>query len=174
MSFYRAMIFIRKNLNQKLYLYIQIKILYLCDAMKSSESRYSKCLYFTSNALARKVERLAINSWKAVNLSPSHGYLLFIVLDTPGIQPGTLADEMQLTPSTITRLIEKMESAKLLVRTTTGKITNIYPTPKAKALYPAMQHCVADFSKAYSALISEKDCNEIVVNMNLLNDKLTG
>ena len=142
--------------------------------MKSSDSRYSKCLYFTANALARKVERLAITSWKPVNLSPSHGYLLMIVLDMPGIQPGTIADEMQLTPSTITRLIEKLEAASLLVRTTEGKITNIYPTPKAKALYPAMKQCVADFSEAYTAIISDKECNEIVGNMNLLNDKLSG
>jgi len=142
--------------------------------MKSSDSRYSKCLYFTANALARKVERLAITSWKPVNLSPSHGYLLMMVLDMPGIQPGGIADEMQLTPSTITRLIEKLEAASLLVRTTEGKITNIYPTPKAKTLYPAMKQCVADFSKAYAAIISEKECSEIVESMNLLNDKLSG
>lgn len=73
--------------------------------MKSSNSRFNKCLYFSDNALARKVEKLATESWKKINLSPSHAYLLMMVLD----EPGAIAKEMQLTPSTIIRLIEKLE-----------------------------------------------------------------
>lgn len=140
--------------------------------MKSSQSRYNKCLYFSANALARKIEKLAIASWKEVGLPPSHGYLLMMVLDIPGIQPGFIAAEMQLTPSTITRLIEKLEAGKLLVRTTDGKLTNIYPTPQAKLLYPKMKNCVISFSKKYTALLGEEECRRMVTNMNKLNDKL--
>ncbi|MGL5946450.1 MAG: MarR family winged helix-turn-helix transcriptional regulator, partial [Sediminibacterium sp.] len=96
--------------------------------MKITDSKYKQCLYFTSSALARKVEKLAIESWKKVDLSPSHAYLLMLVLDEPGMQPGVLAEELQLSPSTITRLIEKLELKKLVIRTTEGKITNVYPT----------------------------------------------
>jgi len=155
------------------YLYIQIKSLYLCSSMKSSESRYNKCLYFSANAFARKIEKLAIDSWKALELSPSHGYLLMIVLEEPGVQPTAIANELQLTPSTITRLIEKLESAKLLIRTTEGKITNIYPTPKAKELYPKMKNCSSDFNQKYVAILGEQESNRLVGNMNKLNDKLT-
>lgn len=156
------------------YLYIQIKGRYLCVTMKSSESRYSKCLYFSSNALARKVEKLAIESWKEVDLSPSHGYLLMVVLAEPGVQPGYLADELQLTPSTVTRLIEKLEAKKLVVRTTEGKVTNIYPTPKAKELYPKMKKCVDNFCSVHSSLIGEQETDRMVASMNRLNDKLSG
>ena len=102
--------------------------------MKISESRYRNCMYFSSNALARKMEKLAGESWKKVDLSPSHAYLLMIVIEDPGVQPGALAGEMQLTPSTVTRLIEKLEEKKLLIRTTVGKIANVYPSPKAKQM----------------------------------------
>ena len=108
--------------------------------MKTTDSRYHQCLYFTSNALARKIEKLAIESWKQGNLSPSHGYVLMAVLEEPGVQPGRLSDEMQLTPSTITRLLEKLEEKKLVIRTTEGKITNVYPTPKAKELFPQLKN----------------------------------
>ena len=142
--------------------------------MKSSESRYNKCLYFSANALARKTERLAIDSWKEVNLSPSHGYLLMIVLEEPGVQPTTLAKELQLTPSTITRLIEKLEAAKLLIRTTEGKVTNIYPTPKAKEIYPKMKNCVNNFYQKYATLLGDQESSRMVANINKLNDKLGG
>ncbi len=103
--------------------------------MKTSASKFGQCLYFTTSALARKVEKLAVESWKPVNLSPSHAYLLMAVLEEPGMQPGSLGRHLQLQPSTITRLIQKLEEKKLVVRTTEGRITNVYPTPKAKELH---------------------------------------
>lgn len=141
--------------------------------MKTSDCKFSKCLYFTSNALARKVEKLAIESWKPVDLSPSHGYLLLLVLDNPGIQPGTIADQLQLTPSTISRLIEKLEERKLVVRTTEGKITNVYPSPKAKQLIPELQACVARSQASYSESLGNHDIKDLVKNMNLISDQLS-
>lgn len=142
--------------------------------MKPSESKFRECLYYAANALARKVEKLAISSWKPVGIPPSHGYLLMLVLDEPGTQPGTLAKELQLTPSTITRLIEKLEKEKLVVRTTDGKLTNIYPTPQAKALQPAMKKCIENFSSQYIKILGSQDSSRMVTNMNKLNDKLGG
>ncbi|MEO6722796.1 MAG: MarR family winged helix-turn-helix transcriptional regulator [Ferruginibacter sp.] len=140
--------------------------------MKSSESRFNGCLYFSTNSLARKVSKLATESWKKVGLSPSHAYLLTIVLQQPGVQPGAVASELHLTPSTITRLIEKLEEKKLLVRTTDGKITNVYPTPKAKALYPKMAECIIDFSQKYEEILGAEESAKMIQNINKLNDKL--
>jgi DNA-binding MarR family transcriptional regulator len=141
--------------------------------MKTSDCKFSKCLYFTSNALARKVEKLAIESWKPVDLSPSHGYLLLLVLEEPGIQPGTIANQLQLTPSTISRLIEKLEERKLVVRTTEGKTTNVYPSPKAKQLLPELQACVSRSQAAYLESLGNQDIKNLVKNMNLISDQLS-
>jgi MarR family transcriptional regulator, organic hydroperoxide resistance regulator len=140
--------------------------------MKSCNSRFNKCLYFSAGALARKVEKLAVESWKKLDLSPSHAYLLLTVLDEPGIQPGTLAAEMQLSPSTITRFIEKLEEKKLLIRTTEGKLTNVYPTPKGKELQPKMKACMGDFFKKYSDILGAEESSRMVQNINKLTDKL--
>src|SRR6187455_3598519 len=113
--------------------------------MKASESKYCSCVYFSSAAFARKVEKIAVESWKPVGLAPSHGYLLMHVIDEPGAQPGALADQLQLQPSTITRLMEKLEEKKLVVRTTEGKLTNVYPTPKARAMLPDLKACLEHF-----------------------------
>lgn len=146
-------------------------ISYLCS-MKTSESCFSKCLYFTSNALARKVEKLAIDSWKKTSLSPSHGYLLLMTLEQPGVQPSLIADHLQLQPSTVTRLIEKLEEKKLVVRTTEGKITNVYPTPKAKNLLPTLQQCQAEFYRNYSALLGREESEVLAKNLAHFSDKL--
>ena len=140
--------------------------------MKTSESRFCSCIYFSANALARKIEKLATESWKKVDLSPSHAYLLMTVIAEPGIQPGCLSDELQLTPSTITRLIEKLEEKKLVVRTSEGKLTNVYPTPKAKEMFPKLKECTNHFYETCSGILGKDETTKMVNSMNKLGDKL--
>ena len=129
-------------------------------------------MYFVSNALARKVEKLSVAVWKKTNLSPSHAYLLMIVLDEPGAQPGTLSGELHLTPSTVTRLIEKLEEKKLVTRTTEGKMTNVYPTAKAKEMRSLLKECAEEFSKTYCAILGKEDSMKLVQGMIKIADKL--
>ncbi|HKC36109.1 MAG TPA: MarR family transcriptional regulator, partial [Chitinophagaceae bacterium] len=116
--------------------------------------------------------KLANDSWKKVGLTPSHAYLLMLAIDEPGIQPSALVKQLLLTPSTITRLIEKLEDKKLVVRTTEGKLTNVYPTPKAKALLPDLKDCLDQFYKNYSSIIGKEESAKLVQSMNKLIDKL--
>lgn len=141
--------------------------------MKATESKYSKCLYFAANNLARKVEKLALESWKPVDLSPSHAYLLMMVLEEPGLQPGCLADHLQLSPSTITRLIEKLEEKQLVTRTTEGKMTLVFPSEKGTALLPSLKKCSKDFHDNSCCLISKEERESMVANMCSMADKLS-
>lgn len=140
--------------------------------MKTSESKYCKCLYFTSGALARKVEKLAQQSWAKVKLSPSHAYLLMMVIENPGIQPGYIGEELQLTPSTISRLLQKLEEGKLLVRISEGKTTNVYPTPKGKDLLPSLKSCLQEFYTRYVEILGKEESAKLVQNMGEMADKL--
>jgi MarR family transcriptional regulator, organic hydroperoxide resistance regulator len=142
--------------------------------LKTSDSKYCKCLYFTSGALARKVERLAQQSWQKVNLSPSHAYLLMMVIESPGLQPGTVGEQLQLTPSTITRLVQKLEEKKLVVRISEGKATNIYPTPKGKDLLPDLKACLGEFYNRYSQILGKEESAQLVQRMGMMADKLEG
>lgn len=142
--------------------------------MKTCDSKFARCLYFSSAALARKVEKLATESWKPVGLSPSHAYLLIAVLEEPGIQPTALGEHLQLQPSTITRLMEKLEEKKLIIRTTEGRITNVYPTPKAKDLLPKMKECMNHFSQQYSLALGKEESAKLVQSITTVADKLSG
>ncbi len=129
-------------------------------------------MYFSSNALARKMEKLALESWKPVGLSPSHAYLLMLVIEKPGIQPGELVDQLLLTPSTITRLVEKLEEKKFVTRTSVGKTTTIQPTARAKQLAPKLQACLKYFVESYHKILGKEESARLVQSMNLISDKL--
>ena len=141
--------------------------------MKASNSRYSTCVYFASGALARKVERLASEAWQPVGLSPSHGYLLLMVIDEPGIQPNRLVKELLLSPSTITRLTDKLEAKELVRRTAEGKVIKIYPTAKAQSLEPQMKECMSCFADKYADILNEEDSLMLTGVLNKVTDKLT-
>ena len=141
--------------------------------MKASNSRYSSCVYFATGALARKVERLACEAWEPVGLSPSHGYLLLMVLDEPGIQPNKLVKELLLSPSTITRLADKLELKKLVQRTSEGKVIKIFPTAKARALEPEMKACMGCFAEKYCEILGSEDCSMLTAALNKVTDKLS-
>jgi len=141
--------------------------------MKAKDSRYCKCMYFSAQALARKIEKIANDTWQKVDLSPSHAYLLMMVLDEPGIQPTALVQELLLTPSTITRLIEKLENKKLVQRITEGKTTNVYPTAKAKAMQTQLKNCVDEFSAHYATILGKDESVKLVQAMNRITDKLS-
>jgi len=140
--------------------------------MKASDSRYGRCIYFASNALARKTEKLAVAIWKKAGLSPSHAYLLMIVLDEPGAQPGALSAELHLTPSTITRLIEKLEEKKLVIRNTEGKTTSVYPTAKSKEMKTLLQECGEEFQRSCISLLGKDESARFISSMNKISDKL--
>lgn len=159
-------------MSQKIICIYKLDPLTFVSQMKTSCSKYAQCLYFASAALARKIEKMATESWKKVGLSPSHAYLLIAVLDEPGIQPTALAEHLQLQPSTITRLIEKLEEKKLVVRTTEGRLTNVYPSPKAKELQPKMMECLQDFSTKYAAVLGKEESTRLVKMMASMADKL--
>lgn len=103
------------------------------------------CLYFQTNSLSRILSGMADEVFRDIGLSPSHAFLLMKVNDEPGIQPSKLSEALRLSPSTITRLIEKMEYQGYLERVSEGRATHVHPTEKC-------QHKDADLRKAWGVL----------------------
>ncbi len=140
--------------------------------MKVTESKYNTCLYFAANTLARKIEKLAIECWKPADLPPSHAYLLMMVLEEPGLHPGRIASHLQLSPSTITRLIEKLEERNLVLRKIVGRTTKVYPSNNGIILFPILRSCLAEFYTNSCGIIGKSESEKIVADMCLIADKL--
>lgn len=140
--------------------------------MKTSECRYGNCPYFLASTVARKIEKIALESWKETGLAPSHAYLLLLTMEEPGIHAGAIAQHLQLTPSTITRLIEKLEEKKLVTRVSEGKQTNVFPTQKAKDMKPLLRKCSETFHEKYQELLGKNDSKQFVQYMNRIADRI--
>ena len=102
-------------------------------------SRYGACLLFATNALARATTAIGDGEFARLGLSYSHAYLLSEISLTPGLTPSALSDTLLLSPSTITRLVEKLERKGLARRRAEGKRTLVFPTEAGAALAPAVE-----------------------------------
>lgn len=124
--------------------------------MGKEDSKYCGCLYYAANALGRVMTKMAEEEFAITGLAPSYAFLLMSVNEKPGIQPGELSEQMQLTPSTVTRLIEKMELRGFVERKSSGRITQVYPTAKSESLDPKIKEAWLNLHKRYSGILGEK------------------
>ncbi len=125
--------------------------------MIKCDSKYCGCLYFSANAIARIITKLAEEEFSSTGLTPSYAFLVMSINENPGIQPKDLSAEMLLTPSTITRLIEKLEHKNLVERKTVGKFTEVYPTEKSILLGNKIKESWMNLYKRYSEILGDEE-----------------
>lgn len=138
----------------------------------SKPSPYCNCLYYSLNAIARQISKMADEEFAVTGLSPSYAFILMTINKSPGILPGEIAKVMQLTPSTITRLIEKLEAKKLVTRESSGKFSMIYPTKKSLALNESIQQAWQSLYKRYEKVLGENESKALTEQVIFANRKL--
>ena len=132
--------------------------------MSLRESKFSNCLYYTSNALSKKLSKMADEVFQPLGMAPSHAYLLMIVNDEPGIQPSEISRQLELTPSTVTRLIDKMEHKGFLERTSEGRATKVEPTEKTEKLHSKLEEAYQKLQDRYTEELGER-YSEVLTEM---------
>ncbi len=96
---------------------------------------YTDNLYYTTTAFSRQISSIAETAFMDLGLTPSDAYLIMVVNEKPNVQPTEISEKILLAPSTITRMIEKLEKRSIVTRTQEGKYTYVAVTTKGKDLY---------------------------------------
>ncbi|HEX3934448.1 MAG TPA: MarR family transcriptional regulator [Puia sp.] len=125
--------------------------------IKAVDSLFVDSLYVSAAALARTVEKLAIECWKPTGLSPSLGHVLFYLIHYDNVTgPLIIAKNLFLSPSTVTRLLEKLEKKELIFRFVYENVRMVQATPDAFRLEPLITECEFTFRKRCIALLGEE------------------
>ncbi|MBO0930418.1 winged helix-turn-helix transcriptional regulator [Fibrella sp. HMF5036] len=127
----------------------------------ASTSRYGACLLFAANALARAVTVIGDARFAQLGLSYSHAYLLNEVAQYPGQTPTALSETLFLSPSTITRLIEKLEGKGMVRRQPEGKRTLVFATETGQALAPAIAKAWQDNWATFAENLGEAEAVQL-------------
>ncbi len=79
-------------------LHVQATLSMMGTVPNAKGDRYCNCLYYSANALARTITRMAEEEFGVTGLAPSYAFILMAVNENPGIQPKEVSGIMHLTP----------------------------------------------------------------------------
>lgn len=137
---------------------------------------FERCLYFNINALTRTVNQIWESAFAEFDLSPSHAYLLRLVLAEPGLTPKQIAGELKLEKSTITRFLDALEQKSMIQRqkglSGDAREQCIYATRKAEKLATALE---AKGNVLYQKMvdsIGKNNLSALVVQLRNIESKL--
>jgi len=129
---------------------------------EKKDSIFCKCLYFSANGFARMMTKMAEEEFAVTGITPSYAFLLMSVNSNPGIHPKDISEAMLLTPSTVTRLLEKLEHKGLLERKSIGKITEVYPTEKSLKLNVTIKSAWSSLYDRYCEILGEDEAKKLI------------
>lgn len=132
----------------------------------------NECLFFTTNRLGRAITRIAEEEFAETGLSPMYGYLLRLAIETPGASQKTLAEELAIAPSTLTRFVDKLEAKRLVERKVQGKTVLVYPTEKGKQMHGTLREASRRFRSKYEELLGKTFADGLASSMNEASAKL--
>ena len=128
--------------------------------MNEPKSPYCNCLYHAANAMARSISRIAEEEFAKADLAPTQAFILMSVINHPGITAGDIARQVELSPSNITRMLDKLEARDLVSRSSEGKLNRVYPTPASLHVEPLIKAAWGRMYARYSLVLGkEKGAN---------------
>jgi len=115
---------------------------------------------------------MADEEFAVTGLSSSYAFLLMTVNSKPGVQPKEISQHMQLTPSTVTRLIEKMEHRGFLKRKSVGRTTEVYPTNLSTELHSKIEEAWQKLYLRYSEILGKEQGDKLTAMIADASQKL--
>lgn len=136
---------------------------------------FEKCIYFNTNTLVRSINKIWDEAFKPFGLSPSHAYVLRLVLDQPGIAMKQIAEALELAPSTVTRFVESLINKNLLMRELDDndkRGARIYPTTDAKKIHKSLEKTGEELYLTMNQIIGKKAFSDLVSDIKKTRQKL--
>lgn len=130
------------------------------------------CLFFTANSLARTITRMAENHFGKIGLSPSHGFLLTLTVESPGITQKQLAQYLNLSQSTVSRFVDTLVLRKLVEKKSEGKNSFVFPTSEGKKLQRKVSSLWKDFYQQYCDILGKENADGLSKKIDQAHAKL--
>lgn len=141
---------------------------------KPSQGLLDNCLFFTANSLARVITRLGEEEFQRTGMTSSSAFLLMHVVEEPKILQKELADRLHLAPSTVSRMVDSLVRAGLVIKEGSGRNTLISPTPAGRDRIPDIQAAWKSLYRRYCEVLGKDAADELTRLTREAMQKLEG
>lgn len=132
---------------------------------KTLDHLFDCCLFFVSQDLGRMITKLADEAFAPTTLSPSYAILMMAVKERGEINCTNLAFCLKLSPSTITRFVDKLIIKGLLQREQEGKNSNMRLSKKGEEMMPLIMKAWEVFHQEYCKILGEDFATNLTQNI---------
>lgn len=129
------------------------------------ENLLGKCLFFTSQSLSRLINEKAQEIFAKTSLSPSHAYLLYHIILLKNSSPTELSTTLRLSPSTITRFIDKLVVKGFVIRQVDGKNSIISPTRDGIKMKKSIENAMMELNELFMKSFGKDSLKNLVSNL---------
>lgn len=130
---------------------------------------FERCLFFNSNGLVRKLNRIWDDAYKESGLSAPHAYMLRMIAAEPNLMQKEIAEQLQLEKSTITRFTTILIEKKLIVKQATedGRQNSLVATAKGKQLATKLNKIGDGLYKKMQKQLGDKQFEQVVKQIKM-------
>lgn len=130
------------------------------------------CLFFSANALARNITRMAEKAFKETGLAPSYAFAIMLVNEQPGITIKELSEHLHLAHSTMVRFTDKLVYGGYVERKHDKRVVKVYPTDKAHGIKKNIEMAWKQLYEDYSEILGKKQGEELTKEIFTANQKI--
>jgi len=136
---------------------------------------FEECLYFNVTKFTRTINVLWEESYRPVGLSPSHAYMLQLILEQPGETPKKLAERMNLKISTVTRFIDSLTAKGLVERRKENRDKrecNVYPTKSGESFKIELKKISKKLHKKVRRILGDINVSDTIEMLKKFNAEI--
>jgi DNA-binding MarR family transcriptional regulator len=100
---------------------------------------------------------MAEDAFRSTGMAPHYAFLLMLVCEKPGITQKEIGEQLQLSPSTITRFVDKLQVKGYLTRRSEGKNALLEPTATGKSMLDSIYASWENLYYQYSDIMGEEE-----------------
>lgn len=132
------------------------------DNNESYTCKMDSCLFFSTSKLAREFSKIAEEAFGKTGLSTSHALILYLVNQAGELHQKEIGERLHLTPSTITRFIEKLVRMKYVTKRTEGKNVFICSTEEGLLLHNEIINSWNKLHELYKDILTEEEVQQFI------------
>lgn len=127
------------------------------------------CLFFSANRLSRIITKMAEASFLKTGLSPTECFAIMVLNESGTISSTTLGKILSLSPSTVTRFIDKLVLKGYCIRSYEGKNSNLTITQKGLEIQKEIEKSWEELYENYSRKIGYEKGDALSLELSNLS-----